>query len=44
MLDAIRGVARREPAEIVDGVFAVLDEHVAAAPLRDDLTFVALRT
>jgi len=44
VLDAIRGVARREPAEIVDGVFAVLDEHVAAAPLRDDLTFVALRT
>jgi sigma-B regulation protein RsbU (phosphoserine phosphatase) len=44
VLEAVAGAPSREPQAIVDAVFAVLDEHVADAPLRDDLTLVALRT
>lgn len=44
VLAAIRATGTREPQAILDGMFSALDEHVADAPLRDDLTFVALRT
>lgn len=44
VLETIRNLPSREPQAILDGVFSALDEHVATAPLRDDLTLVALRT
>jgi sigma-B regulation protein RsbU (phosphoserine phosphatase) len=46
--DKIVEVARRhrdqQPAELLDTIFALLDQHTGDTPRRDDLTIVALRS
>jgi len=44
VLDTIRRHRGRPPSEILDEVFAVLNAHTGAVPLRDDLTIVILRS
>jgi serine phosphatase RsbU (regulator of sigma subunit) len=43
ILDTIRDYRTSEPREILDRVMAVIDEHTAGAPRRDDLTVVLAR-
>jgi sigma-B regulation protein RsbU (phosphoserine phosphatase) len=43
VLDAIREHRTAEPREILERVMAVIDDHTAGAPRRDDLTVVLAR-
>ena len=43
ILDTIREHRTAEPRDILDRVMAVIDEHTAGAPRRDDLTVVLAR-
>jgi sigma-B regulation protein RsbU (phosphoserine phosphatase) len=44
VLDAVCAAAAAEPAEVLRRAFEVLDAHTEGAPLRDDLTMLALRS
>jgi sigma-B regulation protein RsbU (phosphoserine phosphatase) len=44
ILETIREHRDREPREILDRVMAVIDEHTAGEPRRDDLTVVLARS
>jgi sigma-B regulation protein RsbU (phosphoserine phosphatase) len=44
VLNAIRARRDRQPAEILDHVFTVLDSHTGNVPRRDDLTIIILRS
>jgi sigma-B regulation protein RsbU (phosphoserine phosphatase) len=44
ILDAIRAHRSDQPADILDLVTVVLDEHTRGAPRRDDLTLVLVRS
>ena len=43
VLEVVKANAARTPAEVLDAVFELLDDHIEGAPRRDDLTFVAMR-
>jgi sigma-B regulation protein RsbU (phosphoserine phosphatase) len=43
ILNAVRSHRDRQPAEILDHVFTVLDAHTGSVPRRDDLTIVVVR-
>jgi sigma-B regulation protein RsbU (phosphoserine phosphatase) len=43
ILEAIKKHRAKEPAEILDKVFEILNKYVGRTPLRDDLTMVLLK-
>lgn len=44
VLEAVRAAGAGEPADVLRRAFEVLDAHTDGAPLRDDLTLLALRS